>query len=180
MARDLDPNQPVAPEVAAAIAGAPRARAGTRENDARNKRMARKRRDKFYVPPELIPAGWVVEWKRKSVLGKIEEADYEMDLAEGGWKRAKPDKFPGLVPDGYQGDTVERGGMILMLRPKHMKDEALKLDKEEAMNQVRDKLSEVGMTGQGELPRRVQSFHREYDRPAGRVIPDDDDSGDNA
>lgn len=174
MARQLDPNQSVDPETAAALTGAPRSRSNIRVNDARDKRMARKRRDKFYVPPESIPKGWVVEWKRKSVLGKMEEADYEMDLSDAGWKRATPKQFPMLVPPDFQGNTVERGGMVLMIRPKHMKDEALKLDKEEALDQVRDKLSELGGTGVGELPRKVQTFHREYDRPSGRMIPDDD------
>lgn len=176
MARQLEPGQTPDPTISAAIAGAPRARANIRENDSRNKRMARKRRDKFWVPPESIPKGWVIEWKRRSVLGKVEEADYEMDLSDAGWKRASPKQFPMLVPEGFEGNTIERGGMVLMIRPKHLKDEALKMDKEEALDQVRDKLSEVGMTGSGEAPRRVQAFHREYDRPAGgnRMIPDDD------
>lgn len=172
MARIVDPSQGLDPENAAALA--PRAKRNIRDNDARNSRMARKRRDKFYVPQDAVPKGWAVEWKRKSCLGRPEEPDYQMDLAEVGWKYADPKQFPMLVPEGHEGRTIERGGMVLMIRPAHMKKEAQKLDREEALDQVRDKLKEIGMTGAGELPRRVQTFSRDLERPAGRMIPDDD------
>lgn len=174
MARQLDTSQGIDPENAAALSGVSRQRKNIRENDARNSRGARKRKDKFYIPPDAIPKGWVVEWKRETCLGRPEEADYEMELAEAGWKRADPKMFSMLVPEGYEGKAVKRGGMVLMIRPKHMKDESRRLDREEAVGQVRDKLQEIGMTGEGELPRKVQGFSREWDRPAGRMIPDDD------
>lgn len=174
MARTLDKSQGIDPENAAALGGAPRSRRNTRENDARNSRAARKRRDKFFVPAEAIPPGWCVEWKRVTCYGKPEEVDYSMDLAEQGWKIATPKQFPMLVPEGFDGQTIERGGMRLYIRPAHMKKESARLDYEEATAQVRDKLNEIGMTGEGELPRKVQGFNREWDRPAGRMIPDDD------
>ena len=173
MARQLDTSQGMDPENAKALGLAPRGRGNIRENDARNKRAARKNRDKFYVPPEAIPAGWVVEWKRVSCLGRPEEVDYQMDMADGGWKNADPKQFPMLTPEGFDGKTIERGGCRLMIRPAHMKKEARKLDHEEALGQVRDKLTEIGMTGAGEAPRKVQGVNREWDRPAGRMIPDD-------
>lgn len=174
MARLIDSSQGIDPENKAALAGAPRNRANIRENDARNTRMARKRRDKFYVPPAAIPPGWVVEWKRESCLGRPEEADYQMDLQEVGWKFADPKQYPMLVPEGSTDKVIRRGGLVLMTRPAHMKKSAQKLDREEALGQVRDKLTELGMTASGELPRRVQGLTREFDRPAGRMIPDDD------
>lgn len=177
MARNLDPSQGIDPENAAALGAAPRSRRNIRENDARNSRMARKRRNKFFVPPEAIPAGWAVEWKRKTCLGRPEEADYQMDLSDAGWKYATTAMFPMLVPEGYEGKTIERGGMVLMIRPAKMKKEAHKLDHEEALDQVRDKLNEIGMTADGEMPRKVQGFNREYDRPA-RMIPADDGEDD--
>ena len=84
----------------------------------------------------------------------------------------------GNVADEYHSafKAIKRGGMVLMIRPAHMKAEARKFDKEEATNQVRDKLTEIGMTGDGELPRKVQGFSREWDRPAGRMVPEDDGS----
>lgn len=174
MARQVDTSQGLDPENAAVLSGAPRGRRNIRENDARNTRAARKRRDKFYVPPTAIPSGWVVEWKRESCLGRPEEADYQMELQEVGWKYADPKQYPMLVPEGYADKVIRRGGMVLMTRPQHMKKEAQKLDREEALGQVRDKLTEIGMTGSGELPRRVQAFNRDFERPAGRMIPDDD------
>ncbi len=174
MARIVDSSQGVDPVIAEAIGGAPRARTSVRADNVRASRSARKRKDKFFVPPDLIPKGWAVEWKRKSVYGKPEEPDYQMDLAEGGWKYADPKIFHSLVPEGYEGRHVERGGMVLMIRPKHLSDESIKLDREEAANQVKDKLSEIGMTGQGEMKRVVSTFAREYERTPGRMVPDDD------
>lgn len=173
MARNLEPGQEVDPLLAAAISGAPRAKGGMR--DARAARMNRKRRDKFYVPPEAIPKGWSVEWKRKSCLGRPEEPDYKMELNEAGWKYADPKQFPMLVPDDHEGKIIERGGMVLMIRPAHMKKEALKLDHEEAVGQVRDKLTEIGMTGTGEAPRKAFNFSRDFERAGGgRMIPEND------
>lgn len=174
MARQLDTSQGMDPDNAAILTGAPRSRKNIRESDARNARQARKRRDKFYVPPDAVPKGWVVEWKRESCLGRPEESDYGMELSDAGWKLADPQKFPMLVPEGYTGGSIKRGGMVLMIRPAHMKKEALKLDREEATGQVRDKLTEIGMTGEGELPRKAFNFDRGYEGRNNRVIPDDD------
>lgn len=174
MPRMLNPEAGMDAENAAVLAGAPRARSNVRTNDARGSRNRRKARDKFHVPQDLIPNGWVVEWKRESCLGMFEEADYQMDLQEAGWKFADPKVYHTLVPEGYTEKVVRRGGMVLMTRPSHMKKEAQRLDREEAVGQVRDKLTEIGMTGSGELPRRVQAFNRDFDRPAGRMVPEDD------
>lgn len=173
--RIVDPSQGIDPAIAQAVGLAPRERATVRDTDARALRMERKRRDKFYVPPELIPKGWAVEWKRKSCLGKPEDPDYGMDMAESGWKSASIDVFRALMPADYTGKTVERGGLILMTRPKHMRDADMKMEHDEAINQVRDKLSEIGMQGQGEMKRVVTSFNRGYEN-GGRMIPTDDGS----
>lgn len=172
MGRIIDPSQGVDPAIAQALGGAPRERKSARSDEVRNTRAEKKRRDKFWVPPELIPKGFCVEWKRKSCLGKPEEADYGMDLAESGWKTASIEVYRSMMPADYTGSTVERGGLILMTRPAHMKAADMKMDHEEAVNQVRDKLSEIGMTGQNELKRVVNSFSRGYET-SGRMVPDD-------
>lgn len=179
MARSLEPGQGVDPRLAAAIGGAPRTRKNIRENDTRNSRGQRKRRDKFYVNPSEIPKGYVVEWKRRSCLGKMEEADYKIEMNEAGWKYADPKQFPSLVLEGEETRIIERGGCVLMIRPFHMKKEAREYDHEDAIGQVRDKLTEIGMTGEGEAPRKAYAFGREYDRRGtqsrrGSAIPDDD------
>lgn len=176
MVRVVDPTQGMDSENQAVLAGAPRSRNNIRENTSRNAREARKRKDKFFVPTEQIPKGYSVEWKRKSVIGKPEDPEYQMELNDVGWKFATPQMFPSLVPEGFQGNTIERGGMVLMIRPAHMTKEAHKFDREDALNQVRDKLAEIGMTGQGEAPRKAFNFDRAYDRPAARMIPEDDGS----
>lgn len=174
MPRHIDTSQGMDPENAAALSGAPRARVNIRENGTRDIGSRRRRKDKFYVPPEAIPKGWCVEWKRVSCLGMKEEVDYEMDLYDAGWKPASPSQFSMLIPEGFEGKTIDRGGMRLYIRPAHMKKEAQRLDHEEAVGQVRDKLQEIGFTAPGEAPRKVQTFSREWDRPASRMVPEDD------
>lgn len=174
MARILDPNASVDSNLAAAISpGAPRTQRTVREGDVRS--ASKRTRDKFFIPPEMIPKGFVVEWHRRSCLGKEEEADYFMDLEDAGWKFAPIDQFRKLMPANYQGATVERGGLVLMMRPKHLHDADVKMRQEEAFYQVRDKLNEIGMTGQGEMKRVVTSFQRSYDRAPGLEVPDSED-----
>lgn len=173
MARQIDTSQGMDAKNAATLSGnAPRGRVNIRENEQRVKRRG-KDKDVFYIPPEMIPKGYVVEWKRRSVMGKPEGFEYEMDLADAGWKIASPTTFPQMVPEGYEGKTIERKGLILMIRPKHLKDEARAAERDEALGQVRDKLQEIGFTGQDEAPRVVSIFNRGYDR-TGRMIPEDD------
>jgi hypothetical protein len=171
MARDIDTNEEVDPNLVAAIAGRS---TKTIRDDADTRIVSRGKRGKFDVPKELIPKGWVVEWKRKSCLGKEEEADYFMDLEEAGWKPASLQHFRKLMPSDYQGKTVERGGMILMTRPLSIQDGAKKLAKEEAFGQVRDKITEIGMTGKDEMKRVVTKFDRKYSND-GAAVPGDNE-----
>lgn len=144
--------------------------AGVREEGIRNN--DRKTQDKFYVNPKNIPDGFVVQWKRTSVMGKPEEGDYFLDLEDAGWKPAPISQFPGMMPASWKGDTIERGGQILMIRPKELEDEARRREKYEANSQVHDKLREIGMTGAGELDRKVTAFKRTYENGAGIDVPD--------
>ena len=129
--------------------------------------------DVFYIPPHLIPRGYSVEWKRISTLNKEEDDSYFVDLADQGWEAASVAQFPTLVSKNYTGKSIIRKGMMLMIRPKELTDEARAEDIQAAREQVKDKLAALGKAEKGEFKRKVQALKRTYERPA----VDEDDAG---
>ena len=77
--------------------------------------------DEFAIDRSRIPDGWDAEWKTKTVLGAEDPAQM-VAYQRMGWEPASLDLFPELMPAGYKGNTVERKGMILMMRPKRITD----------------------------------------------------------
>lgn len=144
---------------------------------AKTKPVRRNRRndvgggDVFYVPPHLIPRGYTVEWKRISTLNKEEDDSYFVDLADQGWEAATVAQFPDLVSKNYTGKSIIRKGMMLMIRPKELTEEARAEDLQAAREQVKDKLAALGRADKGEFKRKVQAVKRTYERP---TVEDDD------
>jgi hypothetical protein len=124
--------------------------------------------DAFFVPPEMIPSGYSVEWKRYSTLNE-EDNLHINDMQEQGWEFATVAQFPKLVPPNYTKQMILRKGMALMIRPKEYTDEARAEDLQIARSQVGDKMAQLGQTPKGEMDRRVQELNRSY-----QPIPVDD------
>jgi hypothetical protein len=108
--------------------------------------------DKFYIDPRIIPDGWSYEWKRHTLLGK-EDPSYQVALAQKGWEAVPRARHPFMMPDGHQGETIEREGQILMERPKEITDEVVSHDKRKAREQVRGKEEQLGMAPAGQFER---------------------------
>src|ERR1700677_1920439 len=108
--------------------------------------------DKFYIDPRIIPDGWSYEWKRHTLLGK-EDPSYQVALAQKGWEAVPRTRHPFMMPDGHQGETIEREGQILMERPKEITDEVVSHDKRKAREQVRGKEEQLGMAPAGQFER---------------------------
>lgn len=117
-----------------------------------------------YVPPELIPPGMVVEWKRISTLGEPEPSENLIMLEEQGWEPATKDSFGPMLPLGSEKNTIERRGQRLYMRPKELSDEARAEEKAAADEQLRGKLQQLGMAGQGEFARKSPVVKRTYER----------------
>lgn len=94
--------------------------------------------DKFYIDPKIIPDGWSYEWKTLQVLGK-ENPTYQVAMAHKGWEAVPRSRHPHLMPLNYQGETIQREGMILMERPLEITNEAKARDLRMARGQVRGK-----------------------------------------
>lgn len=108
--------------------------------------------DKFYIDPKLIPDGWSYEWKTYTVLGK-ENPSYQVAMAHKGWEAVPRSRHPHLMPLNYQGETIEREGMILMERPLEITQEAKARDLRLARAQVRGKEEQLGGAPTGTFER---------------------------
>ena len=72
-------------------------------------------RDKFWAPE--APAGWTYEWKMRSVMNE-EQNHYIVELSRNGWEPVPLSRHPEMMPHGWQGETIEVEGLMLMERPE--------------------------------------------------------------
>jgi hypothetical protein len=124
--------------------------------------------DPYRIPPELIPEGYSVEWKRLTVMGARapNQTTYELNLAKTRWEAVNVDTHPSfkkLLPPGYTGQTVEKEGLILMIRPTAISEKVREIQKARADNQLQQKLAQLGATESGEAPRKVLGVKRSYE-----------------
>lgn len=112
--------------------------------------------DPFYVNTKAIPPDVSVEWKRVSNVGE-ENPFYIAAMREQGWEPVNPREHPDWVPipPDYQGNTVVKGGLMLMERPMSLTLEARTEDKMISKQQVREAEQRLGKSGPGEMERIV-------------------------
>lgn len=130
--------------------------------------------DPYYIPAHLIPDGFTVEWKSTHVMGQPMEANYHLKLNQGGWRPAPIELFPGLVPDGYDREFVERPGMMLMIRPAKLTEMIRQADYHRAVSQVDDKMRQLYQTPDNNLDRVVTVNKKSYEiRKEAQAVPAD-------
>lgn len=137
---------------------------GIRKEGVRRKKRS-EALNEFDVPKEWIPEGYVVQWNRFSVFGQ-EDTDHMIEMQDvGGWTPATTDmgRLGNLVPKGSTKKTIIKKGLILCIRPKELEDEARAEDLHDARSQLGEKLASIGMTPQGSMPRKVDTFNRSFD-----------------
>lgn len=127
----------------------------------RKSRLSGVQDDAFFVPPEMIPMGYSVEWKRYSTINE-EDNLHINDMQEQGWEFATVKQFPKLVPPNYTKQMILRKGMVLMIRPLEYTEEARYEDLQIARSQVGDKMAQLGQTPNGEMDRKVQALNTSY------------------
>lgn len=111
--------------------------------------------DKFYIDPDMVPEGWAYEWKRRLLLG-AEDPSHMVELARAGWEAVplnRDNKHQAMMPNNWNGNTIERDGMILMERPAEVVEEARRRNDYLARKQVRDKEAQIAGTPDGTLTR---------------------------
>ena len=108
--------------------------------------------DKFAFDHSIVPAGWDYQWKRRSVYGQ-EDPSYTVSLQHAGWTPVPARRHPEMMPTGYKGDTIERGGQILMEMPKSVVDRRRIMDRRQALEQVRVKEAQLASAPPGTFER---------------------------
>ncbi len=150
-------------------AGNPQRAKGGRDTEVRASEKKKTRRskldyvDELYIDPREVPDGYSVEWKRFSIHGKIDD-EHHLGLEMDGWEYAQPKDFPSRCGKNHKGEVVKHKDLVLMIRPKELSEEARQEDRKNAQSQVKTKLQEIGLSGQGEAP-RVDG----YGRPMAKV-----------
>lgn len=109
--------------------------------------------DKFYVPPELIPAGMSWEWKRVATYG-ASDPSYDVFVRGQGWEPVDAHQVSSMVPDGHVGAVI-RDGLMLMERPIELTKEAHDEDVARAKGVVQAKEQQLYDTPQGQFARKT-------------------------
>ncbi len=108
--------------------------------------------DPFYIDPKIIPPGWSYEYKRHTLLG-AKDPSYEVSIAQTGWDPVPLSRHRFMMPDNWQGNTIEKKGMILMERPAEITAQVLARELSKARGQVGDKEAQLYGAPAGTAPR---------------------------
>lgn len=108
--------------------------------------------DEFYVEPAKIPDGWSYEWKTRTVVGK-EDPAYQVQLAQAGWEAVPASRHKEMMPKGFNGECIERKGMVLMERPLEITQDAKDKELRRARLQVRSKEEQLNAAPKGQFER---------------------------
>lgn len=115
--------------------------------------------DRFALPMDEIPEGSTYEWKRFSVHGQ-EDPFYIAHQRQQGWEPVDPKRHPNWLPEGYQGNTIIKDGLLLMERPIELTMEARDETRKASRRQIDDQKAQLGMTPNGQLPRDADARTR--------------------
>ena len=110
----------------------------------------------FEVPERYRKAGWDYQWATVKVLNEPVDAAVHADMKDAGWRPVTPVEAPDMMPPGWEGKTIERGGQILYKRPAYLSQEARDELKTKADQQLRDKFAAAQMTPAGTAPRHLK------------------------
>jgi hypothetical protein len=108
-------------------------------------------RDKFWAPP--APAGWTYEWKVRTVMNE-EMSSYIVELARNGWEAVPLSRHPEMMPQGWQGNTIEVEGLVLMERPSVLTEEDRAIEARNAREAVLTKENQLRSGRGDDLGRR--------------------------
>lgn len=159
---------PAAPKAAMSDREASLARAKARAAEIMQHDISLDEDDKFFIPREIIPVGWEYAWRRLSVYGR-EEPQYQVKLAQTGWRPVPADRHPEMMPStGGPYLTIDREGQRLMEIPEEVHKLLRQRDQRRAIEQVRVKTEQVGIAPQGQFARDnkgqpMTSVKRDYE-----------------
>ena len=122
-----------------------------------------------YAAPEP-PDGFEYEWKRKTIYGQ-EDPTYAVELIRQGWEAVPLSRHREMMPHGWAGETIERGGNVLMERPKVLCERSRLRDKQKTAQELREKEIQLGVAPRGQFDRNSARVRKTFEPMA---IPNDD------
>ena len=126
--------------------------------------------DPLHIPPELIPAGMVYQWKRKFLKGEEDEHNMVHVQEAGAWSPVPGDR-PGHGSIGTKGararGEIGYGGLVLMERPIELDNEARMEELSDARGIREIQMQKLGLTPRGQLPATAPRVRRSMEEPTG-------------
>lgn len=115
--------------------------------------------DEFGPPEHMKKPGMDYYWATVKVMKEaVDDADL-VALAEDGWEPVRPTEMPGIMPNGYKGNTIDRRGLRLFKRPMYLTEESRKEDALIARQQREAKLAQALGTPNETAPRTQQQLN---------------------
>lgn len=139
----------------------PRATLRADEWETRSRKMTANQ-SKFHIDASKIPAGHSYEWKAVFILNEPNPS-YEIELHNQGWTPVPRTRHPDMMPPGWKGNTIERGGQRLYERPMRLTNEARLEDTARARGAVRARLEQIGHTPPGSMTRNHPGLRQQID-----------------
>jgi len=99
--------------------------------------------DKYHISPEEWPPGYVLEWKRHTILGQ-EDPTYEAELYQRGWRPVPADRYPGRWGSRDAKGSIIVGGQMLMELPIQFYEEAKADERAAANSQINGSREQFG------------------------------------
>ena len=124
--------------------------------------------DPFAMPEP--PDGFEYELKRKTIYGQ-EDPTYAVELIRQGWEPVPLSRHAEMMPHGWSGETIERGGNVLMERPKVLCERSRNRDKHKTEQELREKEIQLGVAPRGQFDRSSARVRKTFEPMA--VTPDE-------
>jgi hypothetical protein len=133
------------------------------------------RDDRFSIDFSRCPRGMTMEWKRKSLMGMVDRRNM-VTCERNHWKPV-PHKLQPQFLGSFaksEDEPVEMDGMILMMRPAYLSEEAEEERKSDTDNQLHQQLSSLRMASAKDVGNKFTKVKRTVERVS---VPQDVDMG---
>lgn len=122
--------------------------------------------DPFYVPANLIPDGWSVEWKATHIMGMPVPDSQMVKYKEDGWVPAPIEIFKSMKSETYDRQTIDEQGQTLFMRPMKMTKKKQQQEYAKAVGQVNANNARIGLAEQGQFEREraVTKINRSWEK----------------
>lgn len=130
----------------------------------RLKRMAAiNRDDRFAVDQSRVPQGMTLEWKRVALLGQ-EDRRNQVVCAQNHWKSVPHEMQPHILGQfGHDGDPIVQDGLMLMMRPSYLCDEANEEREGDAIYNISQQLQALGSRSRAEVGGANTKFKKSFE-----------------